>query len=283
MSVMRDLTGQRYGKLTVLRIAEPYIARRGKGIRKIHRWVCRCDCGRESVARGDALRISKTTSCGRCRVPKFKDLTGQRFGRWLVLNRVYRCNTRVQWACRCDCGADGVVTSRALTHRESLSCGCYKGDVTAKRNTSHGMSYTATYRSWQSMIARCTYSCVAHWRHYGGRGIMVCERWRESFEDFLEDMGERPPGTSIDRIDVNGNYEPANCRWATCVEQGRNTRRSRVSLDIANEVLGRFEHGEDPASIAARIGVCKSTVRNVITGKVWRELERQWPAGTFPR
>jgi hypothetical protein len=107
------------------------------------------------------------------------------------------------------------------------SCGCLQREIIARRNRTHGHSVrgaeTPTYRSWKAMHTRCTNPNPSTWAHYGGRGIEICERWR-SFESFLEDMGERPEGTSIDRIDVDGNYEPGNCRWATPTEQRANRR-----------------------------------------------------------
>jgi hypothetical protein len=97
----------------------------------------------------------------------------------------------------------------------------------SKRNTTHGLTDTPEHRSWAHMKNRCTNPNNDAWKHYGGRGIRVCDSWLESFEQFLADMGERPNGTSLDRIDVDGHYEPGNCRWATAVEQNNNQRRTR--------------------------------------------------------
>lgn len=167
----------------------------------------------------------------------FRDLTGERFGRWTVV-RLHHHDRRLWWTCRCECGTEKVVAGLGLTGGASRSCGCLIRDITSRRSRVHGhacTNKTRTYRAWRGLCGRCQNVSHQDYRHYGARGIQVCERWR-LFENFLADMGEAPAGMSIDRIDNDGNYEPGNCRWATPTEQGNNTRRNR-RITINEETL----------------------------------------------
>lgn len=150
-------------------------------------------------------------------------LTGNRYGRWLVVADTGKVDhkKRSLWHVVCDCGSEREIAAEPLTRGKSKSCGCYQSDWTIEKHTKHGMHGTPTYVSWNSMVARCTVKSHRKYASYGGAGITVCERWRD-FASFLEDMGERPENTSIDRIDGTRGYEPGNCRWATHQDQNRN-------------------------------------------------------------
>lgn len=163
------------------------------------------------------------------------DLTGRRFGRWLMLSFAGR-NGRKQahWRCRCDCGREVTVAGSNLG-RGSRSCGCSDSPRHLTHGHTVGRSQTGAYASWKNMWARVRATSGVRWRNYGSRGITACERWL-SFENFFADMGSRPAGASIDRIDNDGNYEPGNCRWATSKQQARNQRVNRL-LSFDGEAL----------------------------------------------
>lgn len=154
------------------------------------------------------------------------DASNKRFGRLVALTTVTRANRRV-WACRCDCGTEITVPYNQLASGNTKSCGCLSRDSASGRLTTHGLSDTPEYGVWKSMRNRCQNKNVAAYKNYGGRGISVCPRW-ESFECFIQDMGRRPsPKHTLDRIDNNGPYELANCRWTSYLVQARNQRRSQ--------------------------------------------------------
>jgi len=164
-------------------------------------------------------------------------LTGRRFGRLTVVAAAGHPRIRGEisraWLCHCDCGAEGIWTSRQLLSCGTRSCGCLISDAARQHSTKHGhivaQRKTPSYQSWTSMNTRCFNSNHTNYKDYGGRGITVCERWCRSnpqgFSNFLFDMGARPKGTTLDRFPNNdGNYEQGNCRWATRKEQASNQR-----------------------------------------------------------
>jgi hypothetical protein len=156
---------------------------------------------------------------------------GMRFGRLIVLARAPKKHgdSHIQWLCGCDCGQECSAASSALRVGRSISCGCRASEVMALGiRFKHGCADTPEYNTWKSMVHRCTNQKTSRWGDYGGRGIVVCERW-QSFENFLADMGMRPSARhSLDRVNVHGNYEPGNCRWATIDIQARNTSRTAM-------------------------------------------------------
>jgi hypothetical protein len=190
-------------------------------------------------------------------MPAPLNLTGQRFGRLLVGPRTTNVGKKVRWLCRCDCGKDSLALTNDLRSGRHASCGCLQ----LERVTKHGHSpfdiakKSLTYRSWISMVNRCTSEKATGYANYGGRGIKVCDRWRD-FRNFLADMGERPSlGHSIDRFpNVDGNYEPGNVRWATRAEQAVNRRNNR-----------RFTHEGETLTViewCRKLGIAEHLLRS---------------------
>jgi hypothetical protein len=184
------------------------------------------------------VRLSTMGTAGLKLGPRRAELAGRRFGK-LVVEAFVGVNDHghATWLCLCDCGNKTTVSTGILKRSWKRSCGCLRrGDHWNRRgNLRHGHTtndhgsrrQSATYRTWGDMIQRCTNPKQPNYRYYGGRGITICERWL-AFDNFLADMGERPDGLEIDRINNDGNYEPGNCRWATRSQQVRNRRRKEA-------------------------------------------------------
>lgn len=187
------------------------------------------------------------------------DLTGQRFGRLVAVEFLCRLNLHSMWKCVCDCGNETIVTLNNLRKNHTTSCGCASSRHTIGEKTStHGLRNHPTYSTWTSMRNRCYWSKSNRSKHYKLRGIVVCNEWKDSFENFYEwsiNNGWKP-GLQLDRINNNGNYEPPNCRWATPKEQARN-RTSNVWITIDGETKIAIEWAEQynisPSVIHSRL------------------------------
>lgn len=191
---------------------------------------------------------------------KALDLTGQRFGMLIVIRLHERVKGQAIWACRCDCGNESMVRLGNLRRGHTTSCGCQRSVTTTRSKTRHAMYGTPTYKSWSAMLVRCTNPRNRKYADYGARGIAVHEAWK-TFEGFYADMGGRPTGTTLGRINNDGNYEPGNCRWESAKQQGRNKRNT-----------ASFEHDGITATIpehCERLGINPSTVRSRIYTYGW--------------
>jgi hypothetical protein len=236
---VKDLAGQKFGSLTVLQQAT-------NGKWNEARWVCLCDCGKTVIKTTAELTRKRypATSCGCQRKTRLEDLTGRRFGYLTVLERAENNNQgKTQWKCRCFCGNEIIVPAGDLKkpNREYMSCGCMKWITIAKKRRTHGMSHHPAWGVWHSMKQRCLDVNHPAFHNYGGRGISVCDRWLENFENFWQDMGSTwKKGLELDRVDNNRGYEPGNCRWVERKTNNRNRRTNRV----VDSPLGRMTVAE---------------------------------------
>lgn len=174
---------------------------------------------------------------------KVIDLVGQRFGRLVVIEEAGRKNANAIWKCQCDCGNEYVARSNTLRRGVTTSCGCVCREKARERATVHGMTGTTEFETWSSMVQRCSNPAHEHYKNYGARGIRVCERWSE-FKNFYTDMGAKPKGLTLDRIDNHKGYSPDNCRWTDARTQAANTRRVEFSATGIVGVWKRRDSGK---------------------------------------
>lgn len=166
-------------------------------------------------------------------MPSLIDLTGQRFGRWVVLEKAPRHRSSVYWICKCDCGTVKAVNSQSLRKGESLSCGCYHYEELANKVRTHGKSKTRLYNIWASMRERCYCPSLPAFKYYGGKGITVCDEWQDFavFEKWALENGydatAKTHKCTIDRIDNTKGYSPTNCRWVDSYTQANNISSNR--------------------------------------------------------
>lgn len=223
-----DLSGNRYGRLVVLK---RYDTTKNGGVR----WLCKCDCGKETVVRGCHLKDGHTQSCGclsqEFYEKKFNDLTNKKYGRLTVLHREHNNGKRTMWRCKCECGNETVVEYSALVSNATKSCGCLSKETNSLLFSTHKQSKTRLYHIWAGMKARCNNPKIPAYKYYGAKGITYTKEW-ENFKPFY--MWALNNGyaddLTIDRINVNGNYEPNNCQWITLSENSKKAIIDRKAL-----------------------------------------------------
>lgn len=213
--IVHDIIGTKFGEWMLVEY-------KGRDKRSEQIYLCRCKCGALKEHKLSSLKSGCSLQCKKCRMNelnKIQDLCGQKFGLYTAIER-FKNIERNAWyyKCICECRTESIIAGYRLKNGKSKKCPhC--------RVKTHGMSYTSTFRIWTGILRRCLNSNFKAYKYYGGRGITVCERWKNSFENFLSDMGERPKNLQIDRINNNGNYEPSNCRWVTAKENNHNRKR----------------------------------------------------------
>lgn len=211
---MHEMIGKRFGKWIVLEFI-------GRDSKSEQLYKCQCDCGTIKSHKLSTLKANSSVQCRSCHIRnlnKIEDLIKKQFGYWKVIGKI-KDEKRNEWLFKCECKC-GLIKNISGHHLKSGSTTkCHRC-----RNKTHGMSYTDTFRIWTGILRRCLNPNFKNYKNYGGRGIKVCESWLK-FENFFQDMGNRPVTLQIDRIDNDGNYEPGNCRWVTAKENSLNKKR----------------------------------------------------------
>lgn len=224
------IIGNKYNHLTTIEFAEM------KNSRSFYKFVC--DCGNEIIHSSKEVKKGAKKSCGTCEY-KFGDISGQRFGRLTALAFNGIVNGKSTWLFGCDCGNEINTRANSVKTGNTKSCGCWEKEVLLARNIKHGLNRHPLHNIWFHIKRRCYNKNSSDFPDYGGRGIVVCDEWKNDFKSFYdwsiekgyEEAKKKNTRISIDRIDVNGNYEPSNCKWSNDVEQARN-RRSNVHITV---------------------------------------------------
>lgn len=192
-------------------------------------YECLCLCGNIRIKAGTELRAGRGMQCTDCQYHELYDPEreiGKKYGKWTITKFIDIHRKLQRYETLCECGNTGIHTAADLRAKKSKQCTLCHNRENANNQKTHGKHATALYKVWSSMKARCDNPNAPFYKRYGGRGIKVCERWSK-FENFIEDMGERPEGMTIDRINNDGNYEPSNCRWVTHKENCNNRSNKR--------------------------------------------------------
>lgn len=228
-----DLSGTKLNNITIIDRAENQYSPSGQ---QNTMWNCLCTCGNICKISSKSISKNENISCGcikHTRKPNRPELEiGQRFTRLVVTSREYVKDNRRYVDTQCDCGNHKTVRADSIGQGKTESCGCLHKENLSKAASTHGESSTPLYKNYHAMLARCYNKDNDNFSNYGGRGIGVCDRWREpvaGFLNFKEDMGEKPKGFTVERLDVNGDYCPENCTWGSYSTQGFNRRKLKIN------------------------------------------------------
>lgn len=274
-----DITGQKFGKLTVIK--------RLPNRKATTYWLCQCECGNFSEVRGSQLRNGSVKSCGCLRKETFankaENLIGRKFGILTVIEKSYRKGRHQYWKCQCDCG--NIVDARqdALKSGRTSHCGCLTKKILSishSKRSNYSMSKTRIYKIWVLMRKRCKNQNDPHYMDYGGRGITVCDEWDKSFENFKEWAlaNGYKDNLTIDRINNDKGYFPNNCRWATMKTQSINRRTNRILIFNGKELTATQWADElniDSNTILSRIDVYGWSVEKALSTPVNAKYRRK--------
>lgn len=272
--LLKDLTGMVFGRLTVVRHA-------GTNAKGVNMWLCHCECGKEKIVRGDALRYGLTKSCGcfahETRVatgkksvgrtsPRLEDLTGKVFNFLTVLERAENSFGKARWKCKCICGKETFVVTSKLKSGRTISCGCMGLYRATQAKIKHGDALyrksNRLYSVWSAMKRRCYNPHVDAYKYYGGKGVVICQDWHDyaNFKAWALNNGYAD-NLTIDRKNPDGNYEPSNCQWITASENI--ARAKRIPENIRLEAENMLRQGYRCIDVINKLGISRPTVSRI--------------------